>query len=34
MRRKLGKISIQKPVVLRDVNAYDRKHKVGEGTYG
>lgn len=29
-----GKISIKKPTVLRDVNAFHRKHKVGEGTYG
>jgi cyclin-dependent kinase 12/13 len=27
-------LSIRKPVVLRDVNVYHRKHKVGEGTYG
>jgi hypothetical protein len=29
-----GKIVIKKPTVLRDVNAFHRKHKVGEGTYG
>lgn len=29
-----GKIAIRKPTVLRDVNVFDRKHKVGQGTYG
>ena len=32
---KFGKgISIRKPVVLRDVTAFQKKHQVGEGTYG
>ena len=30
----VGQISILKPVDLRDVSVYDRKHKVGQGTYG
>lgn len=34
IRRKVGPISIKKPVDLRDVCVYDRKHKVGQGTYG
>lgn len=32
---KFGKgISIRKPVVLRDVTAFQKKHQVGQGTYG
>jgi serine/threonine protein kinase len=26
--------TFQAPVVLRDVNVFERKHQVGEGTYG
>lgn len=32
---KFGKgVSIRKPVVLRDVTAFQKKHQVGQGTYG
>lgn len=32
---KFGKgVSIRKPVVLRDVSAFQKKHQVGQGTYG
>lgn len=27
-------VSIRKPVVLRDVTAFQKKHQVGQGTYG
>ena len=27
-------VSIRAPVVLRDVNVFDRMHQVGQGTYG
>ena len=33
-RARLGSVSIQAPVLLRDVNAFNRKHQVGQGTYG
>lgn len=34
VRWKVGKVSVRKPVLLRDVSVYDRTHKVGQGTYG
>lgn len=33
-RKRIGVISIRKPVELRDVNVFTRKNKLGEGTYG
>jgi len=33
-KRHCGSLSIMAPVVLRDVNAFERKHQVGQGTYG
>eukprot|EP00428_Durinskia_dybowskii_P020878 CAMPEP_0170207130 /NCGR_PEP_ID=MMETSP0116_2-20130129/3139_1 /TAXON_ID=400756 /ORGANISM="Durinskia baltica, Strain CSIRO CS-38" /LENGTH=449 /DNA_ID=CAMNT_0010457581 /DNA_START=416 /DNA_END=1765 /DNA_ORIENTATION=+ len=29
-----AKLSIQAPAVMRDVDVFEKKHKVGEGTYG
>eukprot|EP00538_Stauroneis_constricta_P004699 CAMPEP_0119570744 /NCGR_PEP_ID=MMETSP1352-20130426/43764_1 /TAXON_ID=265584 /ORGANISM="Stauroneis constricta, Strain CCMP1120" /LENGTH=449 /DNA_ID=CAMNT_0007620417 /DNA_START=3452 /DNA_END=4801 /DNA_ORIENTATION=- len=29
-----GKVSIRLPVVLRDVDVFEKKHQVGQGTYG
>lgn len=31
---KRGKVSILAPVVLRDVNVFEKKYQVGQGTYG
>jgi hypothetical protein len=28
------RMTIKKPVVLRDVHAYEKKYQVGQGTYG
>lgn len=33
-RAKVGPVSIMAPVVLRDVNVFERKYQVGQGTYG
>ena len=34
MPRLESKVSIRAPVVMRDVDVFEKKHKVGEGTYG
>lgn len=33
-RRRCGSVSIRNPTVMRDVDAYEKKYQVGEGTYG
>mmetsp|Transcript_18907 Transcript_18907/g.19167 ORF Transcript_18907/g.19167 Transcript_18907/m.19167 type:complete len:507 (+) Transcript_18907:399-1919(+) len=33
-RRRAGSISIRTPTVMRDVDAFEKKYQVGEGTYG
>jgi len=32
--RRIQPVTIQAPVVLRDVNVFQKKHQVGQGTYG
>merc|ERR1719464_2424515 len=32
--RRDGSVSIRTPTVMRDVDAYEKKYQVGEGTYG
>lgn len=31
---KVGHVSIMAPIVLRDVNVFEKKYQVGQGTYG
>jgi serine/threonine protein kinase len=33
-RMRRGSVSITAPVVMRDVNVFEKKHQVGQGTYG
>ena len=33
-RSKVGHVSIMAPIVLRDVNVFEKKYQVGQGTYG
>lgn len=33
-RARSGSVSIVAPIELRDVNVFERKHQVGQGTYG
>ena len=34
LKKRTASLSIMAPVVLRDVTAYQKKHQVGQGTYG
>lgn len=33
-QRRSSKVSIRAPVVMRDVDVFEKQHQVGEGTYG
>jgi hypothetical protein len=32
-KKRRGSVSIMAPVVMRDVNVFDKKHQVGQGTF-